>query len=127
MTGYLTDERLAYYIWEESYILSITAQPALLTMALDLALRADHPLHEPPLAGERHCYRRGHLEFLRVKDLSWAGQGAVPAVDVTGEPDFGTVDSFDVDGETYVLIGDFGRISVVAADLVVTLESQSGS
>ena len=127
MTDYLQDERLAPYIWEESYALSITAQPALLTISLDLALRVTHPLHETPLPGERHCYKRALLEFSQVRNLSWSGQGAVPAVDITGERDFGTIESFEVDDDTYVLIGDFGHIFVAAAHMVVTLDRRRGS
>ncbi|MDX2545265.1 hypothetical protein ACOT81_26250 [Streptomyces sp. WI04-05B] len=105
---------LGAYHLEESYVLGIEARPGLLACELDLALSTDHPLYEPASPGERHCYRRGRLEFSRVVDLHWTGQGTPPAKDATGELDYGAIDSLAVDGNLYTMTGDFGRIAVTA-------------
>jgi hypothetical protein len=39
----------------------------------------------------------------------------------TGEPDYGTIDSLEMEGNLYVMAGDFGRISVSASDLLIRL------
>ena len=40
------------------------------------------------------------------------GQGAPPAVDATGSVDFGSIDEFRIASPHYVLVGDFGGISL---------------
>ncbi|MFD5079376.1 hypothetical protein [Streptomyces sp. NPDC058371] len=112
---------LAIYYLEESYVLDIEARPGFLAAEMDLALNVGHPLHKPAASGERHCYRRGRLEFSQVVDLHWVGQGTPPAKDATGELDYGSIDSFEVDGDLYVMTGDFGRISVTASALSIRL------
>jgi hypothetical protein len=106
---------------EESYVLDIQARPGLVTLEMDLALHVDHPRHRPASPGERHCYLRGTMRFLHVEELHWVDQGTPPAKDATGELDYGTVDSLVVEGNLYVLTGDFGRISVTASDLSIRL------
>jgi len=113
--------QLAVYHLEESYILDIQARPGFLACEVDLALNVDHPLHRPPPPEERHCYRRGRLEFSQVQDLHWVDQGTPPAKDATGEVDYGSIDSLEVEGQLYVMTGDFGRISVTASNLSIRL------
>jgi hypothetical protein len=110
---------LAVYHLEESYVLDIEARPGFLASEMDLALNVDHPRYRPAAPGERHCYRRGRLEFSQVVDLHWVDQGTPPAKDATGELDYGSIDSFEVDGDLYVVTGDFGRISVTASALSI--------
>ncbi|GAA3885876.1 hypothetical protein ACFYWH_42200 [Streptomyces sp. NPDC003737] len=121
MNDYREVSRLAVYHLEESYVLDIQARPGSLALEMDLALNVDHPQHKPALPGERHCYRRGTLQFSQVVDLHWVDQGTPPAKDATGELDYGTVDSLEVEGNLYVMTGDFGRISVTASDLSIRL------
>ena len=47
-----------------------------------------------------------------VTALRWDGQGGRPAVDASGELDYGSIDTFAHDGDLYTLAGDFGRIEV---------------
>ena len=49
--------------------------------------------------------------------MRWDGQGRVAAVDAAGERDYGSIDTFDHDGNGYTLTGDFGRIEAVADGL----------
>ncbi|GAB2922105.1 hypothetical protein [Streptomyces sp. NPDC058869] len=121
MNDYRKVSRLAVYHFEESYVLDIQARPGLLALEIDLALNVDHPQYRPASPGERHCYRTGTLQFSHVVDLSWVDQGTPPAKDATGELDYGTVDCLEVEGNLYVMTGDFGRISVTASDLSIRL------
>ncbi|MEE4490881.1 hypothetical protein [Streptomyces sp. BE230] len=102
-------------------MLEIQARPGVLVCEMDLALNTDHPLHEPASPGERHCYRRGKMEFSQVFELHWLDQGAPPARDATGELDYGSFDSFEVEENLYVMTGDFGHITVTALDLSIRL------
>lgn len=121
MNDYREVSRLAVYQLEESYVLDIQARPGLLVLEIDLALNINHPQYGPALPGERHCYRRGTLQFSQVVDLHWTDQGTPPAKDATGELDYGAVDSLKVEENLYVMTGDFGRISVAASDLSIRL------
>ncbi|GAQ74382.1 hypothetical protein ACKI1I_14100 [Streptomyces turgidiscabies] len=123
MNNYKQISRLAAYHLEESYVLEIEARPGSLAFELDLALSTDHPLHGPASPGERHCYRRGRLEFSPLADLHWTDQGTPPAKDATGELDYGSIDSLEVNGNLYTITGDFGHISVTALDLSIRLRS----
>ncbi|MGW7202903.1 hypothetical protein [Streptomyces sp. NPDC054837] len=69
---------------EDSYVLGITVQPAVLLLRLDLLLPG-HPQYRAPLPGERACFRQATVTFSSVRDLHWTGQGVIkPAVDASG-------------------------------------------
>ena len=100
---------------EDSWVLDITARPGVLEFVADLVLRESHPRYEAPKAGEQYCHRRGVLRFEGVSSLRWEGQGSVPAIDATGEQDYGSVDALRVADDAYTVEGDFGRIVVASA------------
>jgi hypothetical protein len=100
---------LAEAVLEESYVLGITAQPGAMTFDVEFALTKDHPSYAPPPRSETECFRRGTLRFVSVEHLVWEGQGAAPAVDASGEVDFGHIDSLEWDERWYVVTGDWGR------------------
>ena len=99
---------------EDSWVLDITARPGVLELVVDLVLRESHPSYEAPKAGEQYCHRRGVVRFEGVSSLRWEGQGSVPAVDATGERDYGSVDALRVTDDAYMVEGDFGRIAVAS-------------
>lgn len=74
-----------------------------------------------PAVGEQYCYPRAILRFDRVTTLSWSEQGTPPAMDATGQPDFGSFDQFKVEGEKYRLSGDFGLIIIESDPPVLEL------
>ncbi|WP_079178168.1 hypothetical protein [Streptomyces mangrovisoli] len=121
MSDYREVGELGQYFLEESYVLSIQASPGDLSLEMDLALSPEHPQHEPASPNERHCYRRGTIRYSGVKDLQWFDQGTPPAVDATGELDYGNIDSLTVEGDAYGMEGDFGRITIVARDISILL------
>jgi hypothetical protein len=106
---------------EDSWVLDITARPGVLELVVDLVLREPHPSYEPPKTGEQYCHRRGVVRFQGVSSLRWEGQGSVPAVDATGERDYGSVDALRMTDDAYVVEGDFGRIAVASAPPSVEL------
>jgi hypothetical protein len=124
MNSYAEMEEFAPYYLEDSYVLGVTATPGTLDVELDIVLTPEHPEYSPDHPGEQHCYRRGHLRFRNVSYLLWDAQGSVPARDVTGETDFGCVDLWSVeDGTRHLIVGDFGRISVVSTVTEIVLDA----
>jgi hypothetical protein len=108
------DEFSSYYL-EDSYVLGIVATPGHLAIELDVVLTPSHPEYSEDHPGEQHCYRRGRLAFSGVTCLLWEDQGLPSAEDATGEMDYGGIDSWSVqDGNRHVLVGDFGRISIIS-------------
>ena len=99
---------------EDSWVLDITARPGVLDFVIDLVLCESHPRYQAPSAGEQFCHRRGIVRFEGVSSLRWDGQGSVPAIDATGELDYGSIDSLRVIDDAYTVEGDFGRIVVAS-------------
>jgi hypothetical protein len=112
---------LAEIVLEESYVLGVAAQPGELTFEVDFALTQEHPAYAPPPPSETECFRRGTLRFVGVERLVWEGQGAPPAIDASGESDFGHIDSFEWEDGRYVINGDWGRIEATAGAVEVGL------
>jgi len=106
---------------EESYVLDIEVHPGMVTFTLDLVLTPEHPQYSGPQSGEQYCYRRGNLLFSGVENFTWTGQGAPPAIDATGEVDYGTVEFFIHNHAGYCLEGSWGRIQLTARDVEVNL------
>jgi hypothetical protein len=110
-------------VLEESYVLGVHAEPALLLFRMDFALTPRHPRYVPPPSGEVECFRRGTLRFSGVERLVWGGQGRPPARDATGEIDFGHIDSFTWGAEGFALAGDWGEIELRAATVEAAVEA----
>ncbi len=117
MSDYWGIPGFEYLYLEDSWVTGIQVTPAQLEIEVDLVLREEHSAYAIPTPGEQYCYRAGTIRFTGVSALRWEGQGRVAAVDAAGEQDYGSIDTFDHDGNGYALTGDFGRIEVVAGGL----------
>ncbi|MEE2521984.1 hypothetical protein V1639_07690 [Pseudarthrobacter sp. J75] len=107
---------------EDSWVVGLQATPSLFVVEVDLVLRETHPQYAPPASGEQYCYRPGWIRFVAVSTLRWFDQGQPPAVDRTGESDFGGIDTFTFLKDVYSIVGSFGRIEIQAGrQPVVTL------
>ena len=73
----------------------MSGKPGELTFDVEFVLTKAHPAYAPPPPSERECFRRGTLRVVSVERLLWEGQGVRPAVDASGELDFGHIDSFE--------------------------------
>jgi hypothetical protein len=122
MRPYVEILQLRELVLEESYVLGITAIPGEVTFELDVVLAPGHAQYSPPTQGEQCCFRRGFLSFKVVTRLVWSNSGSPPAVDASGEADYGHIDSFEWDEAGAVLDGDWGRMEVVSSSVEVTLQ-----
>jgi len=121
MMSYETIPGLEDLYLEDSFILEVEERAGVLRLHMEFVLTPNHAEYEPPKPGEHHCYRRGVLAFRDVEQASWTGPGLKPSRDANGEIDFGNIDSLVVDGNTYRIEGDFGRVTVLASALDLTL------
>jgi hypothetical protein len=113
--------RLAYFALEDSWVLAITASPGAVVFDMDLTFAKNHPEVKPPREGEAVYSRTGAIRFTGVTSLTWSSQGALPATDLNGDRDYDAIDSFQWEGTTYVLDGEWGAMRLEAASVEVTL------
>ncbi len=73
-----------------------------------------------PKPGEMYCYGRVALTFPGVRSIEWISRGGRPATDASGEGDWGHIDTFLRDGNTYQLTGDWGHVRFESDAPVVT-------
>lgn len=106
---------------EDSFVLDIEVHPGVVTIDLDAVLLESHPRYEVPPPDEQYCYRRAQIRFNHVRRLHWLNSGLKPARDASGDIDYGGVDEFGLDGETYVVIGNFGHLDIDAGGCEVEL------
>ncbi|NYG58748.1 hypothetical protein BJ980_001671 [Nocardioides daedukensis] len=122
MRPYIEVPKLRDFLLEESYVLGITAIPGAVTFELDLVLTPDHADYRAPAPDEQYCFRRGLLVFKGVTRLLWSNSGNPPAVDSSGEEDYGQIDSFEWDDAGALLEGGWGRMEIVSATIEVALQ-----
>lgn len=107
---------------EDSWVLDIHAGPGRVVFEMELVLKEVHPAYSLPRPGEQFCYQRGKIRFENVESLNWTRQILVkPAVDATGERDFGSIDDFGIEQGAYALEGDFGRLEIASSPPAVDL------
>lgn len=122
MRPYVEIAQLRELLLEESYVLGITAIPGKVTFELDLVLTPGHGEYSPPGPGQQYCSRRGLLVFEGVTRLLWSQAGNPPAVDASGEADYGQIDSFEWDDAGALLEGSWGRMEIVSSSIEVALQ-----
>ena len=115
---------IGYYL-EDSWVLSILLSGDVLVIEAELVLTPQHSAYQPPRPGEQHCYRRGRLVFSRPGPIEFVGGGPFhPAMDASGSLDLGHIDAMTIDGDHYVLEGDWGEVRLGAASLKVELVAE---
>lgn len=122
MRPYTDISALRHIYLEDSWVLGIDATPGRLSFRMDLVLTPEHPEYRGAAPGEQHCYRRGELSFTGVSRLQWSAADVRPAVDASGEQDYGNIDIFEWDERAARLEGDWGQIEVSYAAVEVSLD-----
>ena len=78
---------------------------------------------EPPEVDETYCYRQAMLDFPAAKQITWLERHFIPFTDANNEQDFGNIDVFYRESDTYHLEGDWGVVEVRSAPPVLTISS----
>jgi len=99
---------------EDSWVYEIREDSSELVFSLDFVLREKHKLYAPPLSNEQYCYRRGYIRFHKPSAVTWLRKTMTPYVDVTGEADFGNIDTFYFFGDHFHLEGGWGELEIVS-------------
>lgn len=122
MRNYWELPGLADFYLEDSWVLELSATERSVVFILDLVLKEGHPAWQPPKSAEQHCYRRSILRFDEARTVSFRPSGLPPAIDASGKPDFGNIDSMTLDGDGYHLEGDWGTLVVDSPPPSVTID-----
>lgn len=113
MKGYEHLPGLAHLYLEDSWVLGVFEEPDELRFDVEAVLTEQHPDWHPPKPGEQYAYRRLALTFRRPRDVVWLERmTGRPAVDATGEEDYGNIDVFTWEGSRFDLQGDWGHVVV---------------
>ena len=97
---------------EDSWVLDVAIGRGTVSVSLDVVLCEDHHEYATPPGHERYCYRRGVLRFSDVTEVRWQMPTGPPAIDATGETDYGGVDEYLFEKTTHSLAGSFGELVV---------------
>ena len=120
MRSYEELNGLAEIVLEESHVLGVAAQPGELTFEVDFALTQG--TRPTPATAERDgMLSPRHPALRRGRAPRLGRSGSPPAIDASGESDFGHIDSFEWEDGRYVINGDWGRIEATAGAVEVGL------
>ena len=118
-----------HVLLEESFVLSLDElESGDVVFSMDLMLLEGHAEYRLPKENERYCFRPASLRFSGVVDARLERSGASPAIDANDETDLGHIDTFDVrDDAHYVLSGDWGKLSVLGPEPLLSIRSDTGA
>jgi hypothetical protein len=125
MVDYTQFSALAGVHLEDSYVLSIQDSPGRLVFSLDVVLTPEHSAYRAPRPGEHHCYAAGKLVFANVTSVEWTRQTGARYRDATGEDDLGNIDVMRVDGQTFVVEGDWGEVRIASDQPGIELDGEA--
>lgn len=90
-----------------------------LSFDLEASIWPDSAYYSKPDKDEFTCYKRARLDILNIKSIQGLKEMKQVAysTDLSGEKDYGNIDSFTVDGEDIFLEGDFGEVIVNGGEI----------
>jgi hypothetical protein len=110
---------------EDSFVLDVLVTPGAVKVFLDVVLREGHPEYVEPVEGEQYCFRKGVLHFHDVTAVQWRLPEGRPAIDASGETDYGGLDEFVVEGPTRRLSGEIGELLITCGGQGLGLDPAS--
>lgn len=112
MTNYYERDELEFVYLEDSFVLGVEILPKSVEVGLDVVLREGHPSYAEPREGEQYCFHQGVLRFDEVSQVSLQMPAGLPAIDATGEIDYGGIDHYEIDGSVHHIVGEIGTLIV---------------
>jgi len=114
MKGYEHLPGFEHLYLEDSWVLGVHESADELRFDVEAVLTEDHPNWHPRKVDEAYAYKRLAVVFLRPREVTWLERmTGPPAVDASGEIDYGNIDVFRWDGDLFDLQGDWGHVRVV--------------
>jgi len=104
----------------DSWVLGVETTPSSVCFVLDAVLTDGHPRYYwPPKAGEQYPYAR--LRWCLHGEVWWNDGPHLgrPAVDASGEEDFGNIDAWFQEGGVDHLEGEWGTVAIRGASQTI--------
>jgi hypothetical protein len=113
MAGYEDLAGFEHLYLEDSWVLAVHESEHELRFDLEAVLTEEHPEWHPPKAGEVYAYKRLAVAFREPREVTWLERATgPPSVDASGEADYGNIDVFTWEGNSFDLHGDWGHVRV---------------
>ncbi|MFV0317865.1 MAG: hypothetical protein ACK5O2_13010 [Microthrixaceae bacterium] len=112
MAAYYELPGLEQIYLEDSFVLGVAILPGSVRVQLDVVLREGHPSYVAPVDNEQYCFRKGALTLEEVSEVTWYMPPGPPAIDASGDTDYGGVDSYEVEGSVHRITGEIGELTV---------------
>lgn len=119
---YQLNDTLANVYLEDSYVLDIQEVGGLITFLLEIVLTEKHSLYTKPLANEQYCYKQGTLTFPNTESYNLVRSNTQPSKDPDGSIDYGNLDEFYINNDSYTLSGEWGVLSIKSDSPIITLD-----
>lgn len=119
MSGYEQLPGFEHLYLEDSWVLAVDEDNKGLRFLVEAVLTEEHPEWKPRKPNEQYSYRRIEIRFDDPDHLTFRRSDAPPAVDASGETDYGNIDTFVWEGGRYELEGSWGSATVEGAPPVV--------
>lgn len=105
---------------EDSWVLGVFETADELRFVVEAVLTEQHPEWHTPKPSEQYAYKLIALVFRRPREVVWVERmSGLPAMDASGELDYGNIDAFTWDGLVFDLSGDWGHVRVKGVTPVV--------
>lgn len=121
-TSYSNVPALAQLYLEDSFILDVLSDDQGLRFKVDLVLSPGHLSYHEPRQGEKYCYEQGWISIAHPRSVHWIRRTMRPFRDASDEIDFGSIDSWQVDGDITHIEGNWGEVEVAGGIVSVSLE-----
>lgn len=122
MNKYYYNEILKDLYLEDSFVLEIIELSDKLLFKMEFVLCESHQLYHDPKENERYCWHLGEIVFSNIESINWIERNPDKfSIDANNEIDYGNIDTFDFEENTYNLAGDWGLVEIKCMELLVYL------
>ncbi len=103
----------------DSFVLYWELERNCLSFDLEASVWPESRYYSKPKDDEFTCYKKARLDFLNVDSIQGLKDmnQVTPSTDVSGEKDYGNIDSLIIDEDGFSLEGDFGEIAIKGGEI----------
>lgn len=103
----------------DSFVLNWSQENDHLSFELEASIWPESEYYIAPKKDEHTCYQKATLEFVGVKNISGLKpkESVQSSTDTDGSVDYGNIDDLKVLDGSFLVIGDFGSVTIQGGDL----------
>lgn len=115
-------------VLEESFVLNLKTTMSFVDFQMQFAINENYPLYTPPPEkdedgdGPDYSFRKGRLFFPNMEQVRWQSR-IQPYIDPgSGSVDYGAIDYFYRENNTYYLAGFWGELEITCAEPLLEID-----